>query len=275
MNNFKASEKHIAEAAAQGAIILGPGKNNDYRKYRLQCGHEQEFKTSHMRIGNFCCQTCLKLKLEAEAAAQGAEILGPGKNRHYRNYRLQCGHEQEVDTGRMRKGIFGCQTCQDNKLKEEAAAQNAIILGPGKNNDYRKYRLECGHEQEFKTSHMRIGYFCCQTCEDTSRTLPRYVYLLKIQNGSNKWLKLGYAKNVDNRISNYGLPKTATVEHITAVRFPTGNEAHEFEAALHIAHKEHKLTKSKAQKFGMTKGGFAECYPVEMLDELLKELMAV
>jgi hypothetical protein len=158
------------------------------------------------------------------------------------------------------------------KHKAEAEAQGAEVIGVGRDKNYRLYRLECGHEQEISTGNMRIGNFCCQTCEDTSRTLPSYVYLLKIRNGSNEWLKLGYAKNVDTRVSQYGLPKTATVEHITAVRFKTGNEAHAFETALHQKYKEHLLTKRKAKALGMEKNGFAECYPVEMLDELLKEL---
>jgi hypothetical protein len=218
-NKFKVSEKHKAEAEAQGAKVIGSGKDYRYRLYRLGCGHEQELTIGNMRKGKFRCHTCLELKLKAEAAAQGAEVLESGKERHYRLYRLACGHKQQVHT-----------------------------------------------------KDMRIGEFCCQTCEDTSRTLPSYVYLLKIRNGSNEWLKLGYAKNIDSRISRYGLPKTATVEHVTAVRFATGSEAHEFEAALHQKYKEHLLTKGKAKSLGMEKSGFAECYPVEMLDELLKEL---
>jgi hypothetical protein len=272
MDNFKVSEKHKAEAEAQGAEVIGVGRDKNYRLYRLECGHEQEIAITSMRKGEFCCHICQELKLKAEAEAQGAKLLGSGKNAYCRNYLLECGHEQQVHTVSMRKGGFKCQTCQEFKLEEEASAQNAVVVGTGKNYRYRTYRLECGHEQEISTGNMRIGNFCCQTCEDTSRTLPSYVYLLKIRNGSNEWLKLGYAKNVDTRVSQYGLPKTATVEHITAVRFKTGNEAHAFETALHQKYKEHLLTKRKAKALGMEKNGFAECYPVEVLDELLKEL---
>ena len=133
-------------------------------------------------------------------------------------------------------------------------------------------QLECGHEQEIHTYAMRNGNFNCQTCEDTSRTLPSYVYLLHIINGEHEFLKLGYAKNIDLRVGYYGLPETAIVNHVTALRFETGNEAHEFETALHSCMKSEQLSERKAKLYGMTRNGHTECYPVDMLDKLQAEL---
>ena len=208
----------------------------------------------------------------AEAAAHGAVIVGAGRDAGHRTYKLDCGHEQEVQFGAMRRGEFHCRTCLDNKLKAEAAEQGAVIVGAGRNVRHRTYRLECGHEQEVSVSHMRVGNFRCQTCEDTSRTLPSYVYLLHIINGEHEFLKLGYAKNIDFRTSRYGLPETAIVNHVTALRFATGNEAHEFETALHSCVKSEQLSERKAKSYGMTQNGHTECYPVDMLDKLQAEL---
>jgi hypothetical protein len=165
--NSPTTKKHIAEAEAQGCELLGPGSNKDYRTYRLPCGHEQGMGVKEMREGVFRCRTCLNHKLEAEAEAQGCELLGLGKKDvHARIYRLPCGHEREYHISQMRKGELRCQTCFDNKLKEEAAAQSCELIGPGRNAHIRTYRLECGHEREVGTREMRNGGFRCNTCLD-------------------------------------------------------------------------------------------------------------
>ena len=261
-----------AEAAAQGATIVGVGRDSKYRNYRLDCGHEQEIQTGAMRKGGFKCKTCSNNKLGLEAAAQGATLLGAGRNKDYRTYMLDCGHEREVTLSAMRKGEIRCQSCLDDKMNSEASEQGATLLGDGRNALYRTYRLNCGHEQEVGSSHMRVGNFTCQTCEDTCRTLPSYVYLLHIVNGEHEFLKIGYAKNVDFRVSRYGLPETAVVNHITALRFDTGNEAHEFESALHGCFESELLSSDVAKSYGMVKNGFTECYPVDLRDKLQAEL---
>ena len=268
----KHNPKHVAEAAAHGATIIGAGRNAQYRTYRLECRHEQGIQVTHMRRGLVRCQTCLENKMHAEAADQGSVIIGAGRNYTCRKYKLDCGHEQEVDVGKMRVGAFNCQTCLKNKLDAEASERGAVIVGAGRNANHRTYRLDCGHEQEVTVRSMRVGSFNCQTCEDTSRTLPSYVYLLHIINGEHEFLKLGYAKNIDFRTSRYGLPETAIVNHVTALRFETGNEAHEFETALHSCMKSEQLSERKAKSYGMTQNGHTECYPVDMLDKLQAEL---
>ena len=173
----------------------------------------------------------------------------------------------------MRISNFRCAPCQQAKYDAEAAAQGATIIGPGRSNIHRTYRLECGHEQSVEMGAMRNGHFLCQICEETARSLPSYVYLLRIKNGTDEWLKFGFAKNVDTRIARYGLPNTATAEQIAAVRFDTGAEAHFFEQAVHERHKTRKLSQRKAEKFGMAKSGSTECYPVTMRATLEMELL--
>jgi hypothetical protein len=162
--NSEATKKHIAEAKAKGCELIGPGKNAFYRLYRLPCKHEQQIQTSNMRRSNFRCQTCLDKKLREVAKAQGCELLGSDVKAGYRLYRLPCGHEQKVHYSNLLRGSFRCQTCQENKLEEEAKAQGCALLGPGKNAFYRLYRLPCGHEHEIQLTHMREGNFRCQRC---------------------------------------------------------------------------------------------------------------
>lgn len=162
------TKKHISESKAQGCELLGPGSNNRCRTYRLKCGHEQSIETRNMRTGQFKCQACYDETLRAEAEAVNCVFLGRGRNKNYRNYRLPCGHEQEIQPSSLRINKFRCQTCLNEKLEAEAEEQNCVLLGAGKTVYFRRYRLPCGHEQEIGTPEMRkgAGQFQCQTCLD-------------------------------------------------------------------------------------------------------------
>jgi hypothetical protein len=268
------AEKLNQEAAAQGCKLLGAGKSANYRLYELSCGHQQEFQVDAIRRCQFRCSVCQAQKLNQEAEAQGCEIVSAGKKKHRRLYALPCGHRQELATSSMRIGGFRCAVCLAEKLNEEAAAHGCKLLGAGKNANFRLYELSCGHEQEVHTGAMRAGIFRCQRCEETSRTLPSNVYLLHIKLDSDEWLKLGYAKEVNFRASQYGLPEGAELTTVYCLPFDTGNEAHAVEADLHKRYRQKRLRKKQMMDFH-TKGGFDECYPVTMLEMLLAELKAL
>lgn len=267
-------DKLEQEAAENGCVLLGPGKDTNYRVYRLRCGHEQELAPTSVRKGSFRCHTCLDNKLNQEAKEKGCELLGRGRSKAYRYYRLPCGHEQEVQTGDVRRGDFDCKVCRSEKLKQEAEEQGCKLLGSGKKNNYRLYRLPCGHDQEVQTGDMRRGNFLCQICEETSRSLPSNLYLLHIKVDSDEWLKLGYAKSVDNRVTRYGLPEAALVKVVKSVPFETGNEAHAIEADIHKRYRRKRLPREQVEFFH-TRGGFDECYPITMLETLLAEFEAL
>ena len=105
------------EAKARGLTLIGAGKNARYRTYHFNaCGHEQEIQTGNVRNGkyNFICQQCLQIKIEDEAKAVGLTLIGAGRNRHYRTYRFDdCPHEQEIQTGMVRRNSFICNTCEE------------------------------------------------------------------------------------------------------------------------------------------------------------------
>lgn len=258
------------EAEAQGCVLLGEGRSASVRLYRLPCGHEQEIGTHQMRNGGLRCQICVEEKLDSEAEAQGCVLLDAGKSSIYRLYRLECGHEVEIQTGNMRLGNFRCLDCFENKLVSEAEIFGCRVSGPGKDANYRVYRLECGHSQEIVTSSMRVGSFRCRVCEEWAYTQPSNVYLIHIRVGSDEWLKLGYAKNVDFRASRYGLPTGAEVTVLATMLLDTGKEAQDFEQSLHKKHKRKRLRAKDMQEFH-TGSGATECYPVTMVDKLMTE----
>ncbi len=259
--------KLIDEAALWDSEPIGSGKNAHYRNYRLPCGHEQQIQVGDMRNGEFACRTCQDAKLIDEAAVYGAEPIGRGKNSSYLNYRLPCGHEQQVHTSCMRVGRFRCQTCQDAKLIDEAAIYDSAPIGSGKNKGYLNYRLPCGHEQQVHTSCMRIGQFACQTCEDTWATKPSNVYVHSITLQGETIIKVGIAQNVQHRIKGYGLPSEAIVRTVLVIPTKTGKEARDIESCLVQEFKKHK-----AKNIGhiMTKSGETECFRAEHLADVME-----
>jgi hypothetical protein len=164
--NEAAHNKLVAEASFRDAVLASFGKNNYYRIYRLACNHLQEIQKTHMRSGSFKCKTCFNQKLNEDAKIRNAAIDGEGKNKGYRSYKLACGHSQQIETGKMRRGGFKCKICLDKKLNEEAKIRNAVIDGEGKDRNYRSYRLACGHSQQIQMGDMRKGNFKCRTCLD-------------------------------------------------------------------------------------------------------------
>ena len=211
------------EAEARGCELIDAPAKAGHRLYKLSCGHEREVRLTTMRDGSYRCNTCLENRITLDAKAQGCKVASKGRAVNFRKYELPCGHEQDVRFNDMRIGKFLCRTCVAEKHDQEAEAQACKILGKGKSSLSRLYSLPCGHEQEVFLSSMRDASFLCQTCEETSRTLPSNVYLLHIKVDSDEWLKLGYAKAVNTRVAQYGLPRDAEVTNIGSLPFDTGN----------------------------------------------------
>jgi hypothetical protein len=194
--NSPTTKKYIAEAEAQGFVLLGTGKSARNLTYLLPCGHEKEMQAGDVRRGrSLRCQKCLEDGYEKEAEAQGCELLGAECNAGKRTYRLPCGHERELEPGKMRAGDFGCRTCISIKLNTEAKAQKCVLIGEGDNNRSRMYQLECGHKQSIETHNIRTGQFKCQTCYNNE---------LSIRAEAQGCVLLGKGRNKDYR--NYRLP---------------------------------------------------------------------
>jgi len=178
----------------------------------------------------------------------------------------------------VRRNEFKCKTCQLNKLNEEAKQSGVTLIGKGRNSFYRLYIFDkCKHKQECQVSHVRKNQVICQTCVETHYDLPSKLYLLEItvRNKPNfLWLKLGYARNISNRIEQYGLPDNVVVKKLKVVNIATGREAMKIEKSIHTKYKRKKLPNSLMKKFHVL-SGFAECYPIEMLTTLTEEIVSV
>lgn len=267
------------EAEASGLMLIGKAENCHYRTYRwLSCGHEAEYGTGSVRRGNVRCQVCFGQKLHDEAHSAGLNLIGPGRNANFRTYRWQsCGHELEYPTNRVRRVSIRCQQCIDKKLADEANSAGLLLIAKGRNNRHRKYRWKsCGHEAEYHTFAVRVGSVCCQVCDATAWSKPSIIYLLHFaaDDGTN-WLKLGVAKNIDTRISNYGLfDGVRLIERLAIIPADTGKEATAVEKALHNKFRKYRIHPGQMKDF-MSKSGHTECYPMSMRDKLLDAINAL
>ena len=265
--------KHVAEAELVGLTLLGASsRGGGYKFYRFNsCNHEEHLKTGHVRDKNFKCNVCLLKTHKIEASLFGLTLLGASsKGCNHRLYKFNsCNHEADIQPTTVRNNNFRCNVCLVQKLIEEGEAVGLTLLGAGRNASYRRYRFNsCNHEVEITTSGVRRNNFRCNSCEETSRTQPSYTYLLKITVGDVSWLKYGYAKSIDFRTKNYGLPASAVVKLLAQEYFGTGNEAHAREAAIHAQLAKHKLSTRKMSKYH-AKSGKTECYPMLLLHEFL------
>ena len=118
-NRFGCSQcrdkKLRAEAKAASLTLIGPGRNNLNRTYRFKkCKHEQEIALGSVRDNTFGCRECFSDQLQAEAKAVGLTLIGSGRNRFYRTYRVnRCKHKQEFRTTEIRRNSFGCNICEE------------------------------------------------------------------------------------------------------------------------------------------------------------------
>tara|TARA_B100002003_G_C13923073_1_gene448744 strand:- start:208 stop:489 length:282 start_codon:yes stop_codon:yes gene_type:complete len=86
-----------------------------------------------------------------------------------------------------------------------------------------------------------------------------------------KWVKLGYAKTVEERAKTYGLPTNAKIMQVNLLPFDTGRAAHEAESSIHKKYKSKRLSSRRMKKYH-TVSGYEECYPIELMGKLSKEM---
>lgn len=163
-------DKYNQEADKVGLILIGEVRI-DYKKYRFkECGHTQEIQPGDVRLNNFKCRACVKIKYEREVNEAGLELLDEGDTFSARLYKIKsCGHTQRINIDSVRNKSFRCGSCFEEKIKkeaEEAEEAELELIGSGKNAEYRLYRLKnCGHMREIKTYHVRTKSFKCAVCK--------------------------------------------------------------------------------------------------------------
>lgn len=113
----RCKEKYIKEAELNGFEYLGAADEcspSSYRKYRLvSCGHVVDALPTNIRNNSLRCAECFNLKLNKEATSVGLQLLSRIKSQLY-EYKLPCGHTQEIFTGAVRTNEWICRTCNSS-----------------------------------------------------------------------------------------------------------------------------------------------------------------
>jgi hypothetical protein len=261
----KTHYKLVAEAAVYGAVIVGMGKDRNFRLYLLACGHRQVVQTSKTRVGQFACQPCSDAKLRGEADADGRVKWLRQTRRSYGLFRfVQCGHEQEIQNSHVRQGKLKCCACQKQKFQNEV--DERVVWLRQTRRAYGLFRfVQCGHEQEIRNEKAKLGIFACQQCGETWATKPSNVYVHLIRHSGIEVIKVGVAQDIRHRADGYGLPPDAEVITLRVWPFATGLLAKQAETNVKTRFASSRVDEGRLL---LSKSGYTECFCPSVMREL-------
>ena len=245
----------------------------------LTCGHTFSATTQNLMrrsLGvELFCETCYELKLKNEASAANLTYLGKSSKKGlFRRYKFNsCGHEKDINATCITRGAFECKDCKIENHVELCKGHGLSLVDKSVEISTRlgTYILPCGHSKQIRTDHAEDGSYVCHICQDSFYTKQSSVYLLKIIALENNfsWLKLGFARNLDVRKSNYGLSSDCKIELLKNVE--SGGLALKYEKSIHKKFKERRIDFETMKNYHK-RNGYTECYPVECERLLLEQL---
>ena len=231
-------EKKNREIATKNNLeIVGVSDKPNYRLFKFKdCKHTKEMSIKNVQLGNFECTDCILERYKKYAKKKNISILEKGRNYRYFECKFNnCGHHAEIHKSSLRNSYRPfCKICFQNEIIEDAKKANLSLICEDKKKGYFNYRFNhCKHQKIIRFDHLRNYNFICSIFEQTSRELPSYVYLIKFSYNSFNWLKVGYAKNIKNRINQYGLTKNFDFEILHVIFCKKGELAHKIENQIH------------------------------------------
>lgn len=261
-------------------VTLTDEPNATANKCKLNgCGHDFMVYSAHINgTTKINCKVCYEASLAEAALKHGIVLHGKShKGAHYRNGTfVDCGHNREFESHSFmqdKRDSYFCQQCADNRKVTEALAVGLVLVGKADNNNpnYRQYEMQCCKtKQDIEYNHVKENSWTCYNCQTNQYTKPSNLYLLKINNDELSWLKLGYAKDIDDRILGYNLVGEVAVEILKTYPFTTGLQVLHAEKQIHKQMKKHRLDPRDMIKYKSS--GFSECYPLDKEQVLLDKM---
>lgn len=152
------------------------------------------------------------------ALEMGLEIVGQPTEEYSDNIKylfykfIKCGHTQNIDSNLVRKGLFKCRACEQNKLEKAAEDKGLILLERAHKGTPALYRFkECNHEQRIGYDAVYRGFFKCRTCYyDNNTPEDKYKreaekqcleFIRKTENGHATYRKLSCGHTFDYQIT--------------------------------------------------------------------------
>lgn len=276
---------NLRESEIKFGLTLIEKISNIKNKYRIElCGHHIElYKANVVRQEFVKCPICEANSFELHLDKYGLELIEyrttdnithSTKDKVAKLRFKACGHE----TNRIRtlsKGYAPCSECADAN-KKGVFDKNGLQFVSKVSNVKSLFRFkECGHERVVYDSAALRGNCLCQECNESSFNKKSKLYIIRIvTEDDNEFLKFGYGKDIVNRVREYRMK--GVKEHLIIFEkdCESGTEAMLIEKAVHKALKGKTLS-SLITKTYLTRGGFTECYPIYLLDTILKEIQDV
>lgn len=172
-------------------------KSRPYIYKCLKCSSIIKIKSEDVKSKNFNCSTCAQNELIDNAKLAGLSFLNQDTVRRYHNiYEFKsCGHRQAIRNDKVKSGVFHCNTCEINKLKNEANTVGLEYIDDCSKAGSKIYKfIDCGHRQEIRISRVRENVFKCHECHQSK---------LKAEASSNNLTLIGQGKDAHYRIYNF------------------------------------------------------------------------
>lgn len=256
--------------------------NTSTFKFRVNsCKHE--ITTSIHNIGKnrgpYKCSVCMDEEFLARCEEVNVDIIqnpinpvevkgyhSPSKYAKFK-YR-DCGH----DFFCIRHNILSmkkCATCANIAKTKTLSDYGYEIVGYTDTTKKKLFKFKsCGHERVFYESAALRGNAICHVCNITSTKLKSKLYIMQFETDLGfQFIKFGYGKNTKNRVREYVLRDTKFIDILFELEVETGEKARLIENTIHKELLEYKLPNDKMRVY-LTKTGYSECYPVELLDEI-------
>ena len=270
-------EKLQKEASEKGLEPLNHIKGGDYWNYEFkECGHIIKSQPQNVANSQPRCEECFQKKLSNQAGDAGLVLLGAAirsdLDANFRSYRIvECGHEQDLAISAAKHSSYRCAICLKTKWQDAAKKIDLTYVGEVSGHGRSVYKFDkCSHKRELAKSQVSIGKIInCDTCEENSWSQPSSIYLIKLSlKGVPTWLKLGYAGNMKQRISRYGLANNIEYEILKESATSSRVAAHEIEGQIKKVYAEQRLNPEVMRKY-MKNNGFSECYPEKLESEMI------
>ena len=264
------------EALLKGMTLVSKGIKPKHYLYKFNnCNHVKEYIPSKIRNHVPVCKECNLERFKKEALEKGL-IFHPviTKPKHYTYEFIGCGHKKEYEPRTVRNKTPTCDECLINRFKKEANEKDLTLIGNSERKGYYLYQFnECKHIKESRPDMINTGYPCCEVCGDTYHSKSSNLYLIKIFKKGHSFLKLGVANSINHRVKTYQLQKGYKAETILSIPFSTNFKAVRVEKLLHKKYSDFNLNHFAIKT--IMKSGFTECYPLNLLDQLKKEIQKI
>lgn len=208
------------------------------------CTNLMYVHTHVLRTAQPECTACWLSDMAREAAAAGLEFVERHPTDSHRGiYRARCGHLLDRQRGFIQRVGLGevdvrCSECFEGSIAAIACDQGWELVGLSEqgNSEYRKFRHQCGHEQDIAIGNLRTQRFACNGCGGSWAAEASFLYVCRfdLPKSRGSFVKLGMSKNPTSRLRyQMGIAGDIHAQILQEISMESGSTALRAEKRLH------------------------------------------